>query len=142
MNLPFAEKLNFWKTGNKAPGRYIEKAIKLITESGGTNIFESYGSHNGKAHYMIAFQLGEDKFKLLWPVLPTKHDTDQLAAKRQAATMLYHDVKNKCLKALIFGFRSAFFDSVMIADGRNLSEVSNQELNKHISAIEYKKKAS
>lgn len=139
MNLPYAHTLNFWKTGQTSPDKWIEKAKKIILDAGGKNLFETFGSHSsGKAGYMIAFELQDEKYKIIWPVLPVKNEGDYVAAKRQAATLLYHDVKNKCLKALVFGFRTAFFDYLMIEDGRCLSELSNIELTGHIKSIEYK----
>jgi len=43
--------------------------------------------------------------------------------------MLYHDVKTKCLKAAIFGARTAFFEYLVLPDGRMVSQVSNPELS-------------
>lgn len=130
MELPYAYECPFWKTGKSSPDVWIEKTKKLIIKAGGDHIIESYGSEHstGRAAFMIAFAIGEDKFKLVWPVLLIRDDSEMRAAKIQAATMLYHDVKNKCVKAMVFGARTAFFEHLMIEDGRSLSEVSDQEL--------------
>jgi len=132
MDLPYAEDLNYWKSGTSAPDRWIEDAIDLIENLGGTVLSHAYGAErSGRAAYMINFVIGGEEFRLIWPVLPTKSGkpADALPAKRQAATMLYHDVKTKCLKAAIFGARTAFFEYLVLPDGRITSQVSNPELS-------------
>ena len=134
MELPYAYECPFWKTGKSAPDTWIDRTKKLIINAGGDHIMESYGSDHtsGRSAFMIAFAIGEDKFRLVWPVLLTRDDSELRAAKIQAATMLYHDVKNKCVKAKVFGARTAFFEHLMIPDGRSLCEVSDEELLEQI----------
>jgi len=135
MDLPYAEDLNYWKSGTSAPDKWIEDAMRLIENLGGTVLSQAFGAErSGRAAYMINFVIGGEEFRLVWPVLPTKNGklADSLPAKRQAATMLYHDVKTKCLKAAIFGARTAFFEYLVLPDGRMASQVSNPELS-HIS---------
>ena len=143
MDLPYGYRCYFWKTSQTGPDVWIEKAKKVIIKAGGTHIMETYGSdsQSGKAAFMLAFQIGQDRFKAVWPVLQIRNAKEEVAAKRQAATMLYHDIKNKCLKAEIFGARTAFFEYLMIPDGRNLSEVSDEELLDCMPSnqLEYKK---
>jgi hypothetical protein len=43
--------------------------------------------------------------------------------------MLYHDIKNSCVKVKVFGARSAFFHYLMLPDGRNVSQAGNVELS-------------
>lgn len=132
MDLPYAEDLNFWKSGTSAPDKWIEDAMRLIENLGGTVLSQAYGEErSGRAAYMINFVIGGEEFRLVWPVLPARSGklADSLPAKRQAATMLYHDVKTKCLKAAIFGARTAFFDYLVLPDGRMVSQVSNPELS-------------
>jgi hypothetical protein len=45
---------------------------------------------------MLEFDLGGERYKVVWPVLPTKTGKDR-AARVQAATALYHDVKARCV---------------------------------------------
>lgn len=130
MDLPYAYESPFWKTGKSSSDTWIDRTRKLIEKAGGEHIMESYGCDHscGRSAFMIAFSIGEDKFNLVWPVLLTRDGSELKAAKRQAATMLYHDVKNKCVKAQVFGARVAFFEYVMLPDGRNVSTLSDNEL--------------
>ena len=131
MDLPYAEDLNFWKSGTSAPDKWIEDAIGLIESLGGEVLSHAFGAErSGRAAYMINFTIGGEEFRLVWPVLPTRSGkpADNLPAKRQAATMLYHDVKTKCLKAAIFGARTAFFEHLVLPDGRMASQAANYEI--------------
>ena len=131
MDLPYAEDMNYWKSGQSAPDKWIDDAIRLIEGLGGEVSSQAFGSEqSGKAAYMINFMIDGESFRLIWPVLPVKSGkpSDKIHARRQAATMLYHDVKAKCLKAAIFGARTAFFEHLLLPDGRIASQVSNPEL--------------
>lgn len=130
MDLPFAEDLNYWKTGTSAPDKWIEDAIELIEALGGEVLSQAFGSERlGRAAYMLNFVIGGEEFRIVWPVLPTHKPADNVAARRQAATMLYHDTKAKCLKAAIFGPRTAFFEYLVLDDGRTASQVANRQLS-------------
>src|SRR5690242_10171387 len=109
-NLPFADEVPCFKSGQSAPDAWIDKAIAEIRKAGGEVTSHAFGheTNTGRAAFLLAFSLGTDDFRITWPVLPTKRDEER-AAKIQAATLLYHDVKAKCVKARIFGMRTAFF---------------------------------
>lgn len=84
----------------------------------------------GHKAFLMEFTFGEDKFRALWPVLSTEYeynDNDK-ASKRQAATLLYHDVKARSLRCAIFGARNAFFDFLLLEDGRTTAQLSSPEL--------------
>lgn len=83
---------------------------------------------------MLAFKIGGDRFKIHWPVLPSKGGHER-AARVQAATMLYHDVKARCISAAVLGARAAFFSFLMLPDGRAVIEVSTPELMQAIPSI-------
>jgi len=128
MNLPYAEDINYWQTSGSSPDQWVEKTKKLIQQLNGKILAEAFGSDsNGNSAFMIAFQISDDQFKVLWPVLPTKTKKDR-AARIQAATFLYHDIKAKCLSSVILGARAAFFSYLMLPDGRTAMEVSTPEL--------------
>jgi hypothetical protein len=132
---PYAEDINYWKTSSSAPDTWIYKAKNLIRDFGGQCLSEAYGRDaDDRAAFMLQFQIGEDVFKIIWPVLPSRGNQD-LAAKRQAATMLYHDIKAKCLSAKVLGARAAFFSYLMLPDGRNTSEASDAELMAGVPAL-------
>ena len=128
MNLPYAEDVgHYWQTGSSSPDVWIEKAKRQIEEVGGTINADAYGSMEGRAAFMIAFTIGDDRFKVVFPVLESKTGKSG-AAKRQAATMLYHDIKAKCMTASILGTKAAFFSYLLLSDGRTASELATPEL--------------
>lgn len=126
MNLPDAEDVNYWKTGSSSPDVWMEKSKREIETAGGTVVGEGFGAElqTGREAYMLAFQLGGDSFKICWPVLPSE---DRRAARRQAATMLYHDTKARCVSAKVLGGRNAFFSFLMLPDGRTAGELVEPE---------------
>lgn len=125
-SLPFAEDVNFWKTGKSGADTWIDRTKKQIEILGGKVESEAFGMADGKAAFMIAFSISADRFKIIWPVLPSERG-DEKAAKIQAATMLYHYVKSVSLRALVVGPRQAFFSHFLI-EGKMASELSGQEL--------------
>lgn len=128
MKLPYAEDINhYWQTSSSSPDQWLERAKKLIVELEGSIVAEGYGSMEGHAAYMLAFKIGGDSFKVVWPVLPSRTGKT-LAAKRQAATLLYHDIKAKAMTASVLGTRVAFFSYIMLADGRTASKLASPEL--------------
>jgi len=128
VELPYAEDIgHYWQTGTSSPDVWIDKAKKLIHEVDGEILAEGYGSMGNQAAYMLAFRVDEDEFKVTFPVLQSRTGKTP-AAKRQAATMLYHDIKAKCMVASVMGTRAAFFSYLMLPDGRTASEVATPEL--------------
>ena len=134
--LPYGEEVNYWKTSSLAPDTWIEKTKKLIQKFGGKVLLEGFGSESttGKSAFMLIFEIKGDKFKVVWPVLPSKKGSEG-AARRQAATMLYHDTKAKCLSAVVLGARAAFFSYLLLPDGRTAVEATMPELAKGIPAL-------
>ncbi len=131
MELPNAEALNYWKTSRTSPDTWIDKTVALIEAFGGQMPEEYFGRDRttSQSAYKLVFQIGDDTFNLVWPVLPTKSG-DTTSAKRQAATMIYHRVKANLLHAKIFGSRTAFFEFLVLPDGRTAAQTSNEELTR------------
>ena len=128
MNLPYAEDVgHYWQTSQSSPDVWIERAKKVIMDMGGEILADGFGSAGGRAAFMLAFKFKEQPYKVVWPVLPT-YSGKELPAKRQAATMLYHDVKAKAMVASVLGFEVAFFSYMMLPDGRISSELVKSEL--------------
>ena len=125
----YAEDGNYWKTSSTSPDRWLDRAKTEIARAGGEVLAEGFGSEpqTGRAAYMLAFELGGDHFKMLRPVLPSKAG-DSGAARIQAATALYREVKAACVKAKFLGSRAAFFAYLMLPDGRAAAEASASEL--------------
>ena len=129
MELPFAEDIgHYWQTGRSAPDAWLDKTRKIIESVDGSVVAEGFGSVKGKAAYMMAFKIGNDSFKVVWPVLPSRTGKPA-AAKVQAATLLYHDIKAKVMTASVLGAQVAFFSYMVLPDGRVTSELARPELS-------------
>jgi hypothetical protein len=130
MSLPYADEVNYWKTGTTAPDTWIDNAKKEIRGAGGRVLSEAFGrDEGGRAAYMLEFTFGPERFRAVWPVLPTRKPTDERAARIQAATMLFHDIKAKCVSAKVHGARAAFFQYLALPDGRTAAQLAAPELS-------------
>ena len=128
MNLPYAEDVgHYWQTSSSSPDTWMDRAKKVIENLGGEVLSDAYGSAGGRAAFMLAFEIRGKKYKIVWPVLPTYRGKES-SAKRQAATMLFHDVKAKAMSASVLGVEAAFFSYMILPDGRVSSELTNPEL--------------
>ncbi len=128
MELPYAEDVgHYWQTSNSSPDTWIDRAKKIITDLGGEILADGFGSAKGHAAFMLAFKIKGQNYKVVWPVLPSLTGRES-ATKRQAATMLYHDVKAKAMTASVLGVEVAFFSYMMLPDGRVSSELAKPEL--------------
>lgn len=134
MNEIYAEDVNYWKTGTSAPDTWIDKAKAEIRAAGGTVVSEAFGNQGAHAAFLLEFEFGRDRFRAVWPVLPSKTKAER-AAKIQAATMLYHDVKAKCVAAKVHGVRAAFFQYAVLPDGRTAAQVATPDLVKLYPAL-------
>lgn len=134
--LPYAEEVNYWQTSKSSSDSWMEKTKQLILGLGGKILMEGFGSEpvSGRSAFMLAFEIKGDHFKIIWPVLPSKRKDDK-AARIQAATMMYHDTKAKCLSAVVLGTRAAFFSYLMLPDGRTAVYASIPELASGIPAM-------
>jgi len=130
----FAEDVNYWKSGKSAPDSWLDKAENQIIKVGGLMLGRASAFDNitGVEAYMLSFEIGDDRFKIVWPVLKCKDENkpgNKMAARRQAATMLYHDVKAKCMIAQIFGMRKAFIPYLVLESGGTVVDMSTYELS-------------
>lgn len=130
----YAEDVNYWQSSNTSPHTWMDRTKKTIEKTAEKLKVsfevtgEVFGSFESKAAFVFMFRLGEDRFKIQWPVLKTKSGKNQRSAEIQAATALYRDVKQKCVTALVFGPRTAFFSYLQLPDGRTVAEASTPEL--------------
>jgi hypothetical protein len=125
----FAEDVNYWQTSRMGSDAWLDKAKKEIQRAGGQVVGSASVTDEvtGRAGFMLAFQIGEDRFKLSWPVLKPRRGST-VAARIQAATALYHEVKSACVKAKFLGTRHAFLAFLVLPDGRVAAEVGGMEL--------------
>ena len=125
--LPAAEEMNYFKTSRKSPDTWLEKCVVEIQEAGGTVRMQAKGYEYGRQAYALEFILEGNPYRVVWPILPC-NDGNETAADRQAATMMYHDIKARAMKAKIFGSKTAFFDFQLLPDGRTAAMLTNNEL--------------
>lgn len=122
--LPFDETVSYWKSGTSSPDKWLSDSAALIAKRGGQLLISAFGVDPTiqREAYCLRFRFKEDLFSLTWPVLPTRlgRPDEQQAARRQAATMLFHDVKAKLLAAEVLGMRRAFFSHLLLGDGRTV----------------------
>lgn len=126
--LPEAESMNYFKSSSSGPDTWLDKAEKMIEDQGGAVSIRGVGKENGNMAYFMEFEFPPDRFRLVWPVLPVKKEANLLAAKRQAATMMFHDIKARALRFRIFGARTAYFEFLLLGDGRTAGQASGAEL--------------
>ena len=126
---PYADSLPYWKTSNISAESWIDKAKEELRRANGKIVTEMFASAEGKEGYMLTFSFGEDVFSIQWPVLKpsSSKEADKKSAKVQAATMLYHDIKARCVSARVLGIRSAFMGYLLMANGQTADQVSNAD---------------
>lgn len=127
MELPYGEDMNYWKTGKSQPDKWLDNAEDIIERHGGVVTLRAKGKHGDNAAFCMDFRFDPNNFRAVWPILPSRNG-DIRAAERQAATMLFYDIKSRALKIAIFGARTAFFDFLLLGDGRTAGQISNQNL--------------
>jgi len=125
----YAEEVNYWKTSRSSPDLWLARIKELIRKADGIVLADGFGhdATSGRGAYMLGFELAGQTYKIVWPILPTKTD-DQQSAKRQAMTMMYHDVKSRIVSAKVLGPRAAFFSYLMLPGGKTVSELAVPDL--------------
>jgi hypothetical protein len=127
-NLPYAEDVkHYWKTSTSSPDSWLNKTAELIKKTGGKVLSEAFGTAMGRGAFMLTFEKNGEQFKIIWPVLPSK-SKDEMAARRQAATLMFYDVKAKLMTASVLGTKNAFFQYYVLPDGRTAGEIAKPEL--------------
>lgn len=124
----YAEDVNYWRTGTSAPDTWIDRAKKEIIAAGGKIGNEAFGrDEQGRAAYLLEFSFGGERFRAVWPVLKSRAGNER-AARIQAATFLYHEIKARCMAAKVLGTRASFFNYLLLPDGRTAAQVAAPEL--------------
>jgi hypothetical protein len=136
--LPYAEDIKvYWKTSVSVPAIWTNRAKELIEKLGGEVLLEAIGKEpdTGREALLMIFEIEGDRFKVVWPVLDVRRKANAKAARIQAATMMHHDIKAKCVSAKVIGARAAFFQYLMLPDGRAAVEASVPELQTGIPSL-------
>lgn len=129
-----AKDLPYWKTGKSSPDEWLRKASQQIEEAGGKITERAIAMQYGREVVLLGFTLDDDNFRVVWPVL-AHESADNQAAVRQAATMLYHDVKARCVAARVKGARWAFHAELVLPDGRMAGALSDSDLLLQLPAM-------
>lgn len=136
MNLPNAEDVNYWRTGSSAPDTWIDKCCKLIAEVDGALIQKGMIWQSGRSVCLIVFSIGDDTYRVGWPVLTTRDgDSDDRRARIQAATFMYHDVKAKVMTAKVLGPRCAFIGNLLVTKNSTIGELTHGQLQKSLPQL-------
>lgn len=135
----YAEDVPYFQTSQQSADTWMDKAKKEITSIGGKILAEAYGSDaTGRSAFMLAFEMPiygvNSKFKITWPVLTSKKGNAR-AAKVQAATALYHDVKARVVTAKFQGIKGAFFSYFMLPNGTTASEAAADEFMANVPQL-------
>lgn len=130
--MPYAEDVNYWKTGQTAAETWLDKAKEAIRDVGGLVTGSAQMETADGAVFALLFTLAGQHYRINWPVLTLRpatrrtdaqRRTDERAAKIQAATFLYHDVKAKCMIVKIMGGAAAFAQYALLPDGTTVAEM-------------------
>jgi len=122
-------RLPYWDTGQSAPDEWLRKAKEQIEKVGGEVTESGIIMQYNRTVVMIGFALEGDNFRVVWPVLAHDPKENQTAV-RQAATMLFHDVKARCVAVMVKGARLAFHAELILPDGRSAGSLSDGDLVK------------
>jgi len=134
--LPRADTIPYWRTSRSPADSWIAKSIEIIKKLGGNHITEGFRASTDQSAFLIYFELNGEHFRIVWPVLPTKFPADNPAARIQAATLLFHDVKAKALAASILGPHTAFIGHLLLPNGKSVGEVASLELEATLKLLE------
>lgn len=107
---------NYWKTSQAQTETWLDKCKKEIVNAGGKVLRSAVFEEGDKTVIALEFTFGKDSFRSTWDVLPSRTGNIK-AAKIQAATMMYHDIKDSCVKAKVRGFRRAFAEYLILPEG-------------------------
>ena len=120
---------HYWLTSRRDPDTWLDMAKDEIVRAGGTVLGLAMGAEarTGRTAYMLMFEFDGERFREVWPALPSKAGNER-GARIQAATMLYRDVVARCVSARVLGPRAAFFEFLVLPDGRTAGEVADPEL--------------
>ena len=131
------ERVNYAELKAHGFGFVVVKLDQYLTEEHVTlALTEGFirESGTGRAAFLIEFLLQDNHFKLIWHVLKSRAG-DEKAAKVQAATAMYHDVKAKCLRSIWAGARAAFLEWLLLPNGQTAAEAVSPDLLAAIPAL-------
>lgn len=124
----FAEEVGaYYNTSRRTPDTVFAMTKKLIEKRGGWVTRSANIQDGDNELFLIEFIYDKKVYRLSWPVLPTRKSA--LAARRQAATAQYHDVKAALVRADFMGFERAFKTWLAIDAKRTVSDLTHEEIS-------------
>ena len=132
MTQPYAQDVNYWKTGERAADTWLDMAKTEIRGVGGLVTGSAQMDGIDGAVFVLMFTLGGEAYRVSWPVLalkpnekrtPAQIKSDERAAKIQASTFLYYDVKAKCMVEKVMGAAAAFLQYRLLPSGSTAAEM-------------------
>lgn len=129
----YADELSYWKTSTTSPDNWISKTKRIIEDNGGSVVSDLQGTINGRTAFMINFVFNGESYRITFPTMPTRKPADQPAAKIQAATLIYHEVKSRIMASLVLGKRVAFFQYYVLPSGKTPAE--GMDINETMQVI-------
>lgn len=132
MSRPYAETVNYWKSGSSSPDTWLDKCRHEISTAGGTVTGSAFMENGDGAGFALLFTLAGEQYRINWPVLPlrpnarrtaTQQRTDERAAKIQATTFMYHDIKARCMVVKIMRAAAAFLQYKLLPGGATAAEM-------------------
>lgn len=122
-SLPFAEDSNYWKTGEAGPDTIRRRIEAQVEKLGGTTrLFARGTDEEGRSAFLFEFAIEGDRYRVMWPVLPTRGRPDASAQERQAMSFVYHEVKARALAAAILGTRASFAPYLLLGSGATVGQ--------------------
>lgn len=133
--LPYAKDLPYWRSGSSAPDVWLEKAVAIVKKLGGTNVSCLSGMTDNGGTFLMQFDHGTERYRVIWPVLRVQRPDEMRAAQIQAATMLYHDCKAKALVAQVLGIRTAFIGQLLVNESQTVSQIATPLLAESVKPL-------
>lgn len=120
---------HYWKTSQKSPDAWLSDAKKLIKAIEGIVTKELVGTIGDNSAIMLEFIHQGQIYRIIYNVLPSKTNQEK-AAKIQAATMLFHEVKMLVVLAKAQGVRGAFARHLVLGSGVPIWQATNIDIEK------------
>lgn len=130
--LPFGEDIgHYWRTSKKDAGYWLNSVRDMIVSIPGCKVLKKVDyEENDQNFFLVEFTVGLDWFKIIYPVLPVRQLKDREAARVQAVTLMFHEVKSRMMLIKIFGIHYAFLNYLVADNGKTVSQMAVPELAK------------
>ncbi|MHC1733425.1 MAG: hypothetical protein AB9888_15510 [Bacteroidales bacterium] len=132
-----AEYTNYWRSSRNPAEYWIDKAVAELKKIDATIKSQYFGDEDGKSAYVLTVSIEGNDYRIVWPVMPCEYasDDNRKAARVQAATMIYHDIKARCISSQAIGIRTAFMPFLVVNNGKSLCELDTEEIVAYLPAL-------